>query len=123
MQSTFYFLDIFLADFFSCSKKVSFCLFFKVFKIIGIFGVGILYFSPAPSQAQTNTNVLWASEVIDFSSEYFDENNPTQHTAKQVLGKPNVLPAIWQSPCAWSPARPEARQDEWIHVGFEKAIL
>ena len=123
MQSTFYFLDIFLADFFSCSKKVSFCLFFKVFKIIGIFGVGILYFSPAPSQAQTNTNVLWASEVIDFSSEYFDENNPTQHTAKQVLGKPNVLPAIWPSPCAWSPARPEARQDEWIHVGFEKAIF
>ncbi len=123
MQSTFYFLDIFLADFFSSSKKVSFCSFFKVFKIIGIFGVGVLYFLSSPSQAQTNTNVLWASEVIDFSSEYFDENNPTQHTAKQVLGKPNVLPAIWQSPCAWSPARPEARQDEWIHVGFEKSIF
>ena len=112
MQSTLYFLDIFLADFFSYSRKVSFSLFFIFFGI---------FFLPSLSKAQTNTHVLWASKVIDFSSEYFDENNPTQHTAKQILGKPNVLPAIWQSPCAWSPARPEARQDEWIKVGFEKA--
>ncbi|WP_375562514.1 OmpA family protein [Bernardetia sp. OM2101] len=107
-------MDNSLADFFSYSRKVSFSMFIIFF--------GIFFFSSL-SKAQTNTNVFWASKLIDFSSEYFDENNPTQHTATQVLGKPNVLPAIWQSPCAWSPARPEARQDEWIKVGFEKAIF
>ncbi|WP_338769324.1 OmpA family protein [Bernardetia sp. ABR2-2B] len=114
MQSILYFLNNYLADFFSFLRKVSFSLFFFFF--------GILFLSSL-AKAQDDTNVLWANEVIDFSSEYFDENNPTQHTAKQILGKPNVLPAVWQSPCAWSPARPEARQDEWIKVGFEKAIF
>ena len=97
-------------------------LFFYISYFTTFFVVFFYVFS-STSIAQNNTNVLWASQVIGFSSEYFDENNPTQHTAKQILGKPNVLPVSWQSPCAWSPARPESRQDEWIKVGFEKAIF
>jgi outer membrane protein OmpA-like peptidoglycan-associated protein len=107
----------FLSNLSNYLEKLFFCIPYSIVFIILIFS------SLAKAQSNTiNTNVLWASQVIDFSSEYFDENNPTQHTAQQILGKPNVLPAIWQSPCAWSPARPEARQDEWIKVGFEKAI-
>ncbi|WP_291726887.1 OmpA family protein [Bernardetia sp.] len=117
MQSKLYFLIIFIADFFAFLRKVSFTFFFRTLSIFGV----VLFFH-STIFAQSNNEVLWANKVIDFSSEYFDEANPTQYTAKQILGKPNVLPAIWQSPCAWSPARPEARQDEWIKVGFEKAI-
>lgn len=95
----------------------------KLFFCVPYFIVFIILIFSSFTKAQGNTDIFWASEVIGFSSEYFDENNPTQHTAKQILGKPNVLPAIWQSPCAWSPARPESRQDEWIKVGFEKAIF
>ncbi len=120
MQTILYFLNIFSTDFLYLSKKISFYIFLKPLKIFRALAICIFYFSFFLSYAQINTEILWANKVIDVSSEYFDENNPTQHTAKQILGKPNVLPAVWQSPCAWSPARPEARQDEWIKVGFEK---
>ncbi len=108
----------FLSNLYNYLRKLFFCVPFSTLLIV--FG---LCFCPLVLNAQTKTTTLWASKVIDFSSEYFDENNPTQHTAQQVLGKPNVLPAVWQSPCSWSPARPESRQDEWIKVEFEKSIF
>ncbi len=50
--------------------------------------------------------VQWASEVVEFSSEL----TPIQYSAKQVLGKPNVLPAGGQSPNAWSPDMPKGKE-------------
>lgn len=69
----------------------------------------------ASLQAQ---NVRWADKVIGYSSQYEEK----QYSAKQALGKPNVLPAFKDSPCAWSPLLEESRQDEWIHVGFSSPI-
>jgi len=56
--------------------------------------------------------VQWASKVIEFSSEL----TPVQYSAKQVLGKPNVLPAAGENPNAWSPDRPKRK--EFIKVGY-----
>ena len=60
--------------------------------------------------------VQWASRVIEFSSEL----TPIQYSAKQVLGKPNVLPAGGQSPNAWTPERPG--QGEFLKIGYDNPI-
>ena len=60
--------------------------------------------------------VQWASKVIEFSSEL----TPVQYSAKQVLGKPNVLPSGGQSPNAWAPDRPKRK--EFLKVGFERPM-
>lgn len=65
------------------------------------------------TQAQT---VQWASKVLDFSSEL----TPVQYSAKQALGKPDVLPAGGQSPNAWAPDKPKRK--EFLKLGFEKPI-
>ncbi len=59
-------------------------------------------------------NVQWASEVTKFSSQF----NLRQYSAKQVLGKPNVLPNLGISPNAWSPAK--RGKKEFIEVRFEQ---
>ncbi len=59
----------------------------------------------------------WASTIIAFSSEYASPSS-FQYKAVQVLGKPNMLPSIGSSPCAWSPAAEDSRADEWIKVGY-----
>lgn len=60
--------------------------------------------------------VQWATKVIDFSSEL----TPVQYSARQVLGKPNVLPAGGQSPNAWVPDKPKRK--EFLKVGFDKPM-
>lgn len=60
--------------------------------------------------------VQWATKVIEFSSEL----TPVQYSARQVLGKPNVLPSGGQSPNAWAPDRPKRK--EFLKVGFEKPM-
>lgn len=65
------------------------------------------------SQAQV---VQWASKVIEFSSEL----TPVQYSARQALGKPNVLPAAGQNPNAWSPDKPKRK--EFLKLGFEKPM-
>jgi outer membrane protein OmpA-like peptidoglycan-associated protein len=65
------------------------------------------------SQAQV---VQWASKVIEFSSEL----TPIQYSAKQVLGKPNVLPAGGQSPNAWAPDRPGRK--EFLKLGYDNPM-
>ena len=69
-------------------------------------------------QAQT---VQWASRVIGVSSEGKGDTYGQQFRAVQALGKPNKLPALGVSPCAWSPLYPDG-SEEWLHVGFEKAM-
>jgi len=65
------------------------------------------------AQAQ---EVQWASELINYSSQFGEK----QYAAKQVLGKPNVLPNLGLSPNAWSPAKKDKK--EFLEVGFKKAI-
>jgi outer membrane protein OmpA-like peptidoglycan-associated protein len=80
------------------------------------------------AQTSTSTNstseIQWASKVIGFSSEFknIDKPQTNQYRAVQVLGKPNKLPAIGQSPVAWSPERQSNPDSEWIKVGFEKPM-
>lgn len=69
-------------------------------------------------QAQT---VQWASRVIGVSSEGKGDPYGVQFRAVQALGKPNKLPALGVSPCAWSPLYPDG-SEEWLHVGFDKAM-
>ncbi|NMM47117.1 OmpA family protein [Marinigracilibium pacificum] len=82
---------------------------FKFFATSVLF-IGTLYISVAQQE------VLWADKVIDVSSEL----TPQQYGAKQALGKPDVFPNPAESPNAWTPSRPD--KNEYIHVGFEKAI-
>ncbi len=63
-------------------------------------------------------DVLWASKVVSFSSEY----SPKIKSARQVLGKPNALPVGGQSPCAWTYGKKSKTGEEFIRVGFDKAI-
>ena len=60
--------------------------------------------------------VQWANKVIEFSSEL----TPVQYSAQQILGKPNVMPAVGQNPNAWTPDRPKRK--EWIKIGYEKPM-
>jgi outer membrane protein OmpA-like peptidoglycan-associated protein len=60
--------------------------------------------------------VQWASEVIEFSSEL----TPVQYSARQILGKPNVLPAGGQNPNAWTPDKPKRK--EFVKVGYANPI-
>src|SRR5688572_28982105 len=68
------------------------------------------------SFSSTAQVVQWASKVIEFSSEL----TPIQYSAKQALGKPNVLPAGGQSPNAWAPDRPNRK--EFLKLGYDNPI-
>ena len=74
-----------------------------------IFLASISFSSPAQI-------VQWASKVVEFSSEL----TPIQYSAKQALGKPNVLPAGGQSPNAWAPDRPNRK--EFLKLGYDNPI-
>ncbi|HCM77009.1 MAG TPA: hypothetical protein DIS90_11545 [Cytophagales bacterium] len=69
------------------------------------------------TQGIANSQVVqWGSKVIDFSSEL----TPVQYGAKQILGKPNVLPAGGQNPNAWTPDKPKRK--EFIKIGYDNPI-
>lgn len=65
--------------------------------------------------------VLWATKVLEKSSETVDEKFSPKHRAVQVLGSPSVLPLAVSSACSWRPAGTSFGED-YIKVGFEKAI-
>jgi len=66
--------------------------------------------------------VLWANKVLGYSSEYRPSQIGHAYRSKQILGVPNKLPDFGDSPCAWTPADADGRNEEWIKVGFEKSI-
>lgn len=66
--------------------------------------------------------ILWADKVLGYSSEYRPAQYGYAYRAKQILGIPNKLPQFGNSPCAWSPADADGRNEEWIKVGFQKSI-
>ncbi|GAB4400085.1 MAG: hypothetical protein OHK0053_21240 [Microscillaceae bacterium] len=74
--------------------------------------------------AQTSPKVQWASKVLGVSSEFINLDKPqsNQYRGNQVIGKPNKLPAVGQSQCAWSPKSPDNPMGEWIKVGFDEPM-
>ena len=73
--------------------------------------MAIVVYSPSFAQ-----EVEWADTVLAFSSQF----SVRQYSARQVLGKPNVLPNLGASPNAWSPKK--KNRTEYIKVGFEKPM-
>jgi len=86
-------------------------------KSIGICLLSILIRSNGYGQ-----EVLWANKVLGYSSEFRPAQYGFAFRAKQILGQPNKLPDFGNSPCAWSPAEADGRNEEWIKVGFEKSL-
>ncbi|MEA5137911.1 OmpA family protein [Arcicella rigui] len=62
---------------------------------------------------------FWASKVVAFSSEYSDALTTKENRAIQVLGRPNKLPQIGMSACAWQPLTQNNPQEEFIIVSFD----
>lgn len=82
------------------------------------FVVTILSFQAGMNHAHAQ-DVQWASDVLDFSSEYREEKYTKEFRAVQVLGRPNKLPQFGSSFCAWSPASRSDTLGEWIKVGYK----
>lgn len=76
----------------------------------------VIVLTLAIHEAAISQTVQWGSKVIDFSSEL----TPVQYSAKQILGKPNVLPAGGQNPNAWTPDKPKRK--EFIKIGYDNPI-
>ncbi|WP_207508951.1 OmpA family protein [Telluribacter humicola] len=73
-------------------------------------------------QVAVAQQVMWASKVLGYSSEYRPGSYGQEYRASQILGAPNKLPDVGDSPCAWTPSLPNGAAEEWIKVGFAKAI-
>ena len=84
-----------------------------------IFCLCVLCFTHASSFGQ---KTLWASKVLGYSSEHRPDSYGYAYRARQILGEPNKLPTFGNSPCAWSPADFESRNEEWIKVGFAESM-
>lgn len=81
--------------------------------------LGVFFVLSSPAVFGQSETVQWASRLFDFSSAYSNPEKPTQFGAAQLLGKPNKLPSVGSSPCAWSPASQNNPGGEWVKVGFE----
>ncbi|WP_157716027.1 OmpA family protein [Roseivirga echinicomitans] len=68
--------------------------------------------------AYSQTTVQWASRVIDYSSEI----SQLQGSAKQLLGKPDALPAGGESPSAWAPFNPNTVEFVKVQFSLEMPI-
>ena len=67
-------------------------------------------------------NVQWASEVLDYSSQY----SKTEKSAEMVLGPPNVLPRGGDAKTAWAVKAKngqELAQPAFIKVGFANPMI
>lgn len=95
------------------------CDLFRILFYSGVLGILCLC-SFQPSYGQ---DVQWATKLLGFSSELRLSTRGYDYRAKQVLGAPNKLPDIGNSPCAWSPAKTIGTADEWIKVAFQKPTL
>ena len=62
-------------------------------------------------------NIQWASEVVEYSSQYMS----TKYSADQVLGQPNSFPKGGDSKVSWSPKTEDGKL-EFIKVKFENPM-
>jgi outer membrane protein OmpA-like peptidoglycan-associated protein len=65
--------------------------------------------------------VVWASKVLEKSSETVDEKFSLKHRAIQALGPPSVLPQTVSSACSWRPTGISFGED-YIKVGFDQGV-
>jgi len=68
-----------------------------------------------PQPEVSDQLIVWASSVLDFSSQYSEG----AWSASEVLGAPNVYPDYGDNNKAWASHGADDR-DEWIEVGFER---
>lgn len=68
--------------------------------------------------SQTKDEILWANEVLSYSSQYFENK---RYSAREVLGEPNsMLPGGQLAATAWYPYTRNAQ--EYVWVKFSKMI-
>ncbi len=89
-------------------KQLLTLLFFVVFSCMASTAIG--------------QEVLWATKVIGYSSQYLGKNQTLENANSQVLGAPNKLPNVGKSVCAWQPAKDDNPIDEYIKVAFDTLI-
>jgi len=95
---------------------VLFTLLFGVFDLFSQVDTVLIPEVIEAGKVEIETEIIqWAKEVLSFSSEYSSKIK----SAKQVLGKPNVISG--PSPCAWAPSK-KSRGNEFIKVKFNKPI-
>ncbi len=86
----------------------------------------LLFFVAALSAfGQIAPYVQWADHVIEASSALKDPDDPegiNLYAPRQALGKPNKLPDVGSSRCAWSPAFEDSDTEERLHLGFKNPM-
>jgi OmpA-OmpF porin, OOP family len=90
-------------------------VFMKYFLNSFFLGLFVLLFFGNTGLSQ---QVEWASKLLRYSSQY----GKKQFSAKQVLGKPNVLPYYGSSPVAWAPSSEDGKMIEYVMVEFENPV-
>ncbi len=78
---------------------------------------GTLSFPPDPVTSFTSRGVVWASAMVDHSSEY----SATRNAASDVLGPPDVFPLSGDRDGAWASASTDGGE-EWVTVRFPSPV-
>ncbi len=78
---------------------------------------GTLSFSPDPVTSFASRGVVWASAMVDHSSEY----SATRNAASDVLGPPDVFPLSGDRDGAWASAATDGGE-EWVTVRFPSPV-
>jgi hypothetical protein len=60
----------------------------------------------------------WANRVVDYSYQF----GTREFSAREVLGKPSVMPDFGKSPAAWLVKYPSSKT-EWIRLEFANPIF
>lgn len=78
---------------------------------------GTLSFPPDPVTSFTARGVVWASALVDHSSEY----SATRNAASDVLGPPDVFPLSGDRDGAWASSATDGGE-EWVTVRFPSPV-
>lgn len=73
------------------------------------------------SKALVAQEVLWANEVLEYSSYANDAQYSPKNRFDQILGEPSVYPQLSVSDCAWQPGGADFGED-YIKVSFAKPV-
>ncbi|NNF01901.1 MAG: OmpA family protein, partial [Bacteroidia bacterium] len=77
----------------------------------------ILVFCIAVTTAISAQNIQWATELLEYSSQYMS----SKYSAEQVLGTANVYPDGGDNKLAWSPKSMDGKL-EFVKVGFAQPM-
>jgi OOP family OmpA-OmpF porin len=82
----------------------------QAFIFLVVCTAGLVLMTRQEASAQ---RVEWVNEILEASTEL----TPTQYSAEQLIGPPDVPPGITESPNAWMPGVPD--NEQYVKVGFE----